>query len=410
MSTIENKEQQMNNATHPYTTAIVVAGGSGTRMGDTALPKQLLPLVGKPLLYHTLRSFALCPLVNAVVVVSRREDIAIVKQVAEDALSGKPVFVTEGGNTRMASVKNGLSLLPVQTAFVAIHDGARCLIHPADIEAVIRLAYQKGSATAVKPITDTVKQINGEGDVIDTLNRDTLCVAQTPQVFQKEAYEKALTEATEKGQTVTDDNRLFELMGQHIATVECRYENDKITYPKDMTYAEYILKRRNGEGDHMANMRIGQGYDVHCLKEGRPLVLGGVIIPHSKGLDGHSDADVLVHAVMDALLGAAGLPDIGQLFPDSSDEYLSISSLLLLQRVREKITEAGYFVGNIDATVVAQAPKMAPHIPLMKQKIAATLGCSEDVVNVKATTEEKLGFTGTEQGIAAHAVCLLCRM
>ena len=154
-------------------------------------------------------------------------------------------------------------------------------------------------------------------------------------------------------------------------------------------------------------MRIGHGYDVHRLVEGRKLILGGVEIPHSLGLDGHSDADVLVHAVMDALLGAAALGDIGKLFPDTDNAYLGIDSMILLDRVRAAIAEKGYTVGNVDATVLAQKPKLAPHIPLMRQRIAQVLQISENQVNVKATTEERLGFTGKEEGIAAHAVCLL---
>lgn len=154
-------------------------------------------------------------------------------------------------------------------------------------------------------------------------------------------------------------------------------------------------------------MRIGHGYDVHRLVEGRKLILGGVEIPHKLGLDGHSDADVLVHAVMDALLGAAALGDIGRLFPDTDDAYLGIDSMLLLARVRSAIAEKGYQVGNIDATILAQKPKLAGYIPRMKERIAAVLGVEPDQVNVKATTEERLGFTGAEEGIAAHAVCLL---
>lgn len=154
-------------------------------------------------------------------------------------------------------------------------------------------------------------------------------------------------------------------------------------------------------------MRIGHGYDVHRLTEDRRLILGGVDIPHEKGLDGHSDADVLTHAVMDALLGAAALGDIGHLFPDTDERYRGISSLLLLAEVRRRLTEAGFTVGNLDATVVAQRPKLAPYILQMKQNLAQTLGISPNCVNVKATTEERLGFTGREQGIAAHAVCLL---
>ena len=154
-------------------------------------------------------------------------------------------------------------------------------------------------------------------------------------------------------------------------------------------------------------MRIGHGYDVHRLVEGRKLILGGVEIPHRLGLDGHSDADVLVHAIMDALLGAAALGDIGKLFPDTDDAYLGIDSMILLERVRQTIGEKGYTVGNVDCTVLAQKPKLAPYIPLMKARISQVLRVDSDRVNVKATTEERLGFTGSEQGIAAHAVCLL---
>lgn len=154
-------------------------------------------------------------------------------------------------------------------------------------------------------------------------------------------------------------------------------------------------------------MRIGHGYDVHRLKEGRRLILGGVEIPHTKGLDGHSDADVLVHAIMDALLGAAALGDIGVHFPDTDDAYLNIDSMILLDRVRKAISDRGYRIGNIDATILAQKPRLSAFLPQMKQRIAQTLAINADQVNIKATTEEKLGFTGEEQGIAAHAVCLL---
>ena len=154
-------------------------------------------------------------------------------------------------------------------------------------------------------------------------------------------------------------------------------------------------------------MRIGHGYDVHRLKEGRKLILGGVEIPHTKGLDGHSDADVLVHAIMDALLGAAALGDIGVHCPDTDDAYLNIDSMILLDRVRKAISDRGYRIGNIDATILAQKPRLSAFLPQMKQRIAQTLAINADQVNIKATTEEKLGFTGEEQGIAAHAVCLL---
>ena len=154
-------------------------------------------------------------------------------------------------------------------------------------------------------------------------------------------------------------------------------------------------------------MRIGHGYDVHRLTEGRKLILGGVEIPYEKGLLGHSDADVLVHAVMDALLGAMGVPDIGQLFPDKDPAYKGADSMVLLARVADMVKDRGYVLGNLDATILAQAPKLAPHIPAMKENIARVIGVSVEQVNVKATTEEHLGFTGSGDGMAAHAVCLL---
>ena len=389
----------------PYTTAIILAGGSGTRLGS-ATPKQLLPILGQPMLSHTLRSFLSSALVDAFVVVSRSRDMETVRHMAEKIILGKPLFFAEGGETRMDSVLAGIKALPPQTEFVAIHDGARCLIHPQDIDAVIEVAHQKGSATLVKPLSDTLKKKDPTGDIVDTLDRDTLCLAQTPQVFRKADYIAAAEQAKASGLAVTDDNRLFECLGKAVPCVISLHENEKITYQKDLSYAEFILTQRQKKGREKT-MRIGHGYDVHRLKEGRALIVGGVTIPYEKGLDGHSDADVLVHAIMDALLGAAGLPDIGNLFPDSKAEFKDISSLLLLDRVGKALAEKGFGIGNIDATVIAQAPKMAPHIREMRQKIAATLGCSEDVVNVKATTEEKLGFTGAGEGIAAHAVCLI---
>ena len=157
----------------------------------------------------------------------------------------------------------------------------------------------------------------------------------------------------------------------------------------------------------MVDFRIGHGYDAHRLVEGRALILGGVDVPHTRGLDGHSDADVLTHAVMDALLGAAALGDIGKLFPDSDAQYKGISSLLLAQRVREVLAENGYRIGNIDATILAQKPKLAPHIDAMRKNLADTLGIDPSRVSVKATTEERMGFSGREEGIAAHCVALI---
>ena len=234
--------------------------------------------------------------------------------------------------------------------------------------------------------------------VENTPDRSTLYAVQTPQCFDRAAYLAALDELDEaSARLVTDDCSLFELTGRPVELVQGDYANIKITTREDLPRTENGGKK----------MRIGHGYDVHRLVEGRKLIMGGVTIPYEKGLLGHSDADVLLHAVSDALLGAAALGDIGKHFPDTDPRYEGADSLMLLREVGRLLDETGYTVGNIDATVLCQAPKLAPHIPAMRQNIANALGLALDDVSVKATTEEHLGFTGEGLGIAAHAVALI---
>ncbi len=247
-----------------------------------------------------------------------------------------------------------------------------------------------GGAAPAVPVKDTVKQASGHL-VTDTPDRASLWAVQTPQVFRRQLYLQAL-EAVQDD-SVTDDCQLLERAGMPVELTAGSYENYKITTPDD-------LKEEK-------KMRIGHGYDVHRLVEGRPLILGGVNIPWEKGLLGHSDADVLAHAVMDALLGAAALGDIGKHFPDTDPAYKGADSLVLAQKVAELLAQEGWRIGNVDATILCQAPKLAPHIAAMRQNLAAALGVDANQVSVKATTEEKLGFTGEGKGIAVHAVALL---
>ncbi|MBO5788898.1 MAG: 2-C-methyl-D-erythritol 4-phosphate cytidylyltransferase, partial [Clostridia bacterium] len=343
---------------HPHTTAMILAGGSGSRMGREGLPKQLRPLCGKPMLYHTISAFAKTPIIDAIVVVTREADREAVEEIAKEASNGKPYAITLGGDTRMDSAYAGLLACDENTTFVAIHDGARCLISPEDIVAVCECAYLHQAATAAAPLVDTIKQIKPDGTISHTLDRNQLYAAQTPQVFSKEKYEQAIKSAQSRGECYTDDNALFEAMGWQVRCVLCQHENPKITFLGDLEWAEHILYKRMNKEKSKAKMRISHGYDVHCLKAGRRLIVGGVDIPHTMGLDGHSDADVLVHAIMDALLGAAGLPNIGQLFPDNDPRYRGIDSLLLLSEVGKQLSAQGFTIGNIDATIVAQAPKL----------------------------------------------------
>ena len=388
----------------PFTTAVLLCAGSGSRMGGS-IPKQYLPLHGVPICIHSTTHLQNCDVIDAIVFVCPRGDVQRVQEYVRQYEIKKVISVCEGGDTRQESVRQGILHLPQETEFVAIHDGARCLIGEKAIEQVVREAYITKAAIAADVCIDTLKKTDAEKNVLSTPDRNRFSIAQTPQVFEVELYKKALEKAIFERLDCTDDSALVEAISVSVKCVYHGTENRKITRSGDIEFAEFILENQRKTKAEV--MRVGHGYDVHRLKEGRDLIVGGVNIPYEKGLDGHSDADVLVHAIMDALLGAVGLPDIGALFPDTDPAYHNADSLKLLSGVAKMLFEKGYFIENIDSTIIAQAPKMAPFIPQMKQKIAAALGCSEHKINVKATTEERLGITGSGDGISAHAVCLL---
>lgn len=384
-----------------YTVMMVVAAGSSTRMGT---PKQRLPLLGMPALLRTLCALQQVPEIDELLLIARPEDADVFSALAADYGVTKLRAVVTGGATRQQSVANGLAALPPAATLVGIHDGARPLVTPAVVSAVIQAADACGAAAAAVPIKDTLKKTDVQGRVTATPDRQNVWRVQTPQVFRRQPFCAAMKTAIAAGKDFTDDCQLMEQAGYPVQLVAGAESNLKLTTPEDVPLAEAIL-RAGGKEDK--TMRIGHGYDVHQLTAGRPLILGGVSIPWEKGLLGHSDADVLTHAVMDALLGAAGLEDIGGQFPDTDPATAGADSLVLLRQVVEKVAAAGYAIGNIDATVLAQQPKLKPHIPAMRERLAAACGISTEQVNVKATTEEHLGFTGRGDGMAAHAVCLL---
>ena len=384
-----------------YTVMLVAAAGSSTRMG---CPKQTIPLGGEPVLLHTLRALESAAAVDGVVLIARPEDAQSFAALAQENGIRKLLAVVPGGASRQQSVERGLAALPPETAFVGIHDGARPLISAALIDAVVAAARETGAAAAAIPVRDTLKRADAAGTVTATVEREGLWRVQTPQVFDRQRYVRALAAAKAAGQEYTDDCQLLEAAGQPVQLVPGEETNLKLTAPADVPLAQAILQQRKG-GENA--MRIGHGYDVHRLVAGRPLILGGVTVPFERGLLGHSDADVLTHAVMDALLGAAALGDIGGLFPDTDPVYAGADSIGLLARVIDRLRQAGYAPVNIDATVLAQQPKLKPHIPAMRERLAAACGLPVTAVSVKATTEEGLGFTGTLEGIAAHAVCLI---
>lgn len=380
--------------------AVIVAAGFSRRMGGED-SKQFLPLCGVPVIVHTLRAFEAAREVQTCVVVCRGEDCERMRSLAEKYGLHKASAFVPGGETRQRSVAAGIAAVPREAGWLAIHDGARPLVTPQEIDGCIRDAREYGASALCVPVKDTLKVTDEAGFVVSTPPRGQLRAVQTPQVFERAAYERALRQAESDGKDYTDDCQLLEHMGLRVHLYPGSYNNIKLTTSGDVPVAEAALRRR-GYG-----MRIGHGYDVHRLEEGRRLVLGGVDIPYPKGLLGHSDADVLTHAVMDALLGAAALGDIGGLFPDTDAAYLGADSLKLLAEVCRLLREKAFRILNIDATVLAQAPKLKPHLSQMCEKLSQTCGIPRDCVNIKATTEEGLGFTGSGEGIAAHAVCLL---
>ena len=389
----------MNGKKKSFVSAIILAAGEGSRM-KADITKQKMDICGKSILWHTVSRFCECDLVNSVIIVCRPEETEWVRSEVNGLAKIDGIVI--GGGTRAESARIGFENVRGESDLVAIHDCARCLVTVQNITDVISAAVQFGAATAATPLTDTLKSVDKDRIIDKTLPRDGMWLAQTPQVFAYDLYKSALENRVDIS-GVTDDNMLVEMIGGEVYAVDCGRENIKITLPSDIRYAEFIMQRRKA----MNEIRVGHGYDVHRLIDGRRLVLGGVEIPFDRGLLGHSDADVLLHAVMDALLGACGMGDIGRHFPDTSEEFKDISSLLLLRRVGSLICEAGYSIVNIDATVILQKPRIAPYIDDMVSNIAEVLKIESGRINVKATTEEGLGFTGCEEGVSAHAVALV---
>lgn len=378
--------------------AIVLAGGSGSRMG-AACNKVLLPLQGERVITRSVRAFQ--GLVKGVVLVSRDEDMKDIREAVQDIVE-LDIRIVKGGATRQESVWNGLQALPEECSHVLIHDGARCLVDAGTIIRCMQCAETNGSGVAAIPAIDTIKRVNADETVAETPDRSALRAVQTPQAFRLDIIRKAHQEAQFDGFTGTDDASLVERAGMPVYLSPGDRKNIKITTPEDMKMAEVYL----GGGNFPA-LRVGMGYDVHRLTEGRELILCGVNVPHTLGLLGHSDADVAVHALMDAMLGAVALGDIGRHFPDTDERYRGISSMKLLEHVVELLMENRAHVTNCDVTIVAQKPKLLPYIQQMRQNLADALGLSVERVNVKATTTERLAFEGREEGISAQAVCMV---
>jgi len=382
--------------------AVIPAAGTGSRMGG-ALPKQYLAVGDRPLLYYAIARLCAHPAIDRVCVILAPDDARF------EAYDWKP-FAAKlqwhyvGGDSRAATVLNALERISGQADaddWILVHDAARPCLSAQMVDRLIdEVGDDRSGGLLAVPVADTLKRADNNCRSIRTEPRTGLWQAQTPQMFRYDLLLRALR-SCDLGHA-TDEAAAVEALGFQPKLVQSDTTNLKVTHAQDLALAELILNDAARK-----KMRVGQGFDVHALVTGRALIIGGVTIPYEKGLDGHSDADVLLHAVCDALLGAAALGDIGRHFPDTDSGYKGADSRVLVREVASLLRSGGYDVLSLDSTIIAQAPKMAPHIPAMIANIAADLGIDPGRVNVKAKTTERLGFTGRGEGIAAEAIALV---
>lgn len=404
----------MDAANLPPCGAILAAGGRGTRMA-TVQPKQLLLLAGKPILVRSCRALAQLPAIKEIVVVAPAAHMQQCRQLCHTLLPPDQVarlIFTPGGTTRQDSVQAGLESLSPTLALVLVHDAARPLVEADLLLRCLHAASCHGAAIAALPVTDTLKDVAAEsGTIRATIDRTNLWRAQTPQVVRRDLLQQAFRTAAAHGFQGTDEAALLEHAGIGVQVVPGSERNLKITRPEDLFVAEALLHNSTtGRTNYHTNdnaMKIGHGFDAHRLVAGRKLILGGVDIGHPLGLDGHSDADVVSHALTDAILGALGQGDIGRHFPDTDPKYKGADSLHLLEKTWQLAAQQDLRLANADITIICQTPKLAPYLARMQHNLARCCQAADGQINIKATTTENMGYTGRGEGIAVHAVILL---
>jgi 2-C-methyl-D-erythritol 4-phosphate cytidylyltransferase / 2-C-methyl-D-erythritol 2,4-cyclodiphosphate synthase len=395
-----------------YTAAIIAAGGQGTRLGADR-PKQFLEVGGRSMLELSVGALVRSPDIQEVIVALPAAEAEAPPAFLTAAGHGTPVRIVAGGPRRQDSVANAFAAVDRRAELIVIHDAARPFVTEALLRRTLAAAAAHGAAIAALPVRDTVKQgapADGSGArvVTATLPRETIFLAQTPQAFRRDVLARAIEIGRGAGEA-TDEAMLAERAGFAVHLVEGDPGNVKVTTREDLAEARRRMEHgalsvRGGPG---AGLRIGHGYDLHRLVEGRPLILAGVAIPSARGLDGHSDADIVCHAVTDAVLGAAALGDVGRLYPDSDPRWRGADSITLLEGAMIRVREAGFAVGNVDVTVVAERPKLVPHLEAMRARLADALGCPASAVSVKGKTNEGMDSMGREDSMACHAVALL---
>jgi 2-C-methyl-D-erythritol 4-phosphate cytidylyltransferase/2-C-methyl-D-erythritol 2,4-cyclodiphosphate synthase len=416
---------------------LIAAAGRGERLGSPD-NKAFALLDGRPLAWYALESMRAAGGIEEIVLTVAPADVERARRsflgAAADAGcggSGVTLKIAAGGEQRQESIRAGLAEVNPGCDLVLVHDAARPLVRPALIRQCLEAASRHGAVIAAVPATDTVKEVGPEGAVTATLDRSRIWLVQTPQVFRYGLLVEAHQKAADSGFAGTDDAALVEHLGHRVHVVLGDTDNIKVTWRDDLRRAERYMwcEGRSGADDVSQNedipaagthlherhqrperevaYRSGIGYDAHRFGTGRPLVLGGVMFAGETGLGGHSDADVVCHAICDALLGAAGAGDIGGHFPDTDPQYAGISSLALLARSAGMVTSAGWQIENVDAVVIAEAPRIAPRAAEMRRALAGAMGVTAEQVSVKGKTTEGMGFAGRREGIASEAVVLL---
>jgi 2-C-methyl-D-erythritol 4-phosphate cytidylyltransferase/2-C-methyl-D-erythritol 2,4-cyclodiphosphate synthase len=386
-----------------HVAAIIAAGGRGVRFGADR-PKQFLDIGGRSILELSVAALAASDRIREIVVALPDDHVDAGAKALGQAIS-RPIAVVAGGARRQDSVANAFAKASKDADIVLIHDAARPFVTRDVIDRAINGAERHGAAIAALGVRDTVKQTgdafaDGSRLIRATIPRDSVFLAQTPQAFRRDILARALNEGRDVD--ATDEAMLVERLGVPVHVVEGDARNVKITTPEDLANARL-------EREHFSPrlIRVGNGYDLHRLIAGRPLILAGVTIPFELGLDGHSDADIVCHAVTDAILGAAGAGDIGRLFPDTDPKWKGANSIELLEGAVARVHDAGYRVSNVDVTVIAQKPKLLPYLDEMRANLAAALGVDPSAVSVKGKTNEGVDSMGRGESMACHAVALL---
>lgn len=387
--------------------ALIVAAGRGSRAGE-GIPKQYRPLAGQPVLARTLEAFLSHPNVNRVLVVIHPDDEPLYR----NCLARLPASLQEavlphtlGGETRQDSVRTGLdALADAAPEIVLVHDAARPFVSADLIDRAIAAGRRRGAAVPGVAVTDTIKVVDARGDAVATPDRSTLRAVQTPQSFRFEGLREAHHKAAGSGlHGFTDDGALAEWAGLLVHVFEGDPGNIKLTHAADFSEAERRLK-----GQAMTYVtRLGTGFDVHAFGEGDHVWLGGIKVPHESGVVAHSDGDVILHALTDAILGALADGDIGTHFPPSDPQWRGASSDRFLAHAVDLVRQRGGLIDHLDATLLCERPRLGPHREAMRQRIAEIAGLRLDQVSLKATTTERLGFTGRSEGLAAQAAATI---